>query len=45
MTSNDEKKYGSYDNYVSAKILTAVDSGELSESEAKYLLEEVYNIR
>ena len=45
MTSSDEKKYGSYEDYVSAKILDAVDNDELNESEAKYLLEEVYNVK
>ena len=44
MTYGDEKKYGSYDEYVSAKILKGIYNGEISESEAKYLLESVYKI-
>lgn len=38
MTTADEKKYGSYDNYVSAKVLDAYDLGKLDEGEVEYIL-------
>ena len=44
MTSADERKYGTYDNYVAEKIYNGVKSHDLTEQEAKYLLDVVYKI-
>lgn len=44
MTSADERKYGTYDNYVAEKIYNGVKSYDLTEQEAKYLLDVVYKI-